>query len=78
VNICSYAVDVWFMSKAGVVRHATAAPLAAFRTGLKLPAFNRKNGWIASTCPAGYKASLSVSKKNWEAILKSQYDCHKE
>lgn len=52
--------------------------IVAFRTGLKAPAFNRKDGWIAATCPAGYAPSLGVSRKNWDAILKSEYNCRKE
>src|SRR5579863_4056912 len=77
VNICSYAVDVWFMAKSGQSKRDTIAGGGTFRTGLKYPAFDRKKGWIATTCRAGYSPSVDVSSANWEAVLNSQYNCKK-
>jgi hypothetical protein len=77
VNICAYSVDVWFMTPSGqTVRHTVAAG-GTFRTGLKMPAFDRKRGWIATTCQAGYSPHPEVSKANWDAIVKEQYNCQK-
>jgi hypothetical protein len=76
-NLCSYAVDVWFMSKAGQSAHAITAPGGYFNTGLTAAQFVRTQGWITATCPAGYTPSVSVSDTNWDVILKSQYSCVK-
>jgi hypothetical protein len=77
VNICAYSVDIWFMTPSGqTVRHTVPAG-GTFRTGLKMPAFDRKKGWIATTCPAGYSPHPEVSKANWDVIVKEQYDCQK-
>ena len=76
-NICSYPIDVWFMAKSGQSKRSTVAAHGTFRTGFKFPAFDRKKGWIATTCPGGYDPSVGVSNENWDAVLKSQYSCNK-
>ena len=41
VNMCSHAIEVWFVAKDGRASHGIAAPRKAFSTGLKSPAFVR-------------------------------------
>ena len=77
VNICSFGVDVWFMPKNGTLRHATAAAGDAFRTGLKSAAFDHRKGWIATTCPVGYGATVPVSNATWDSVANSRYECKK-
>ena len=77
VNTCSYPVEVWFMAKSGEVRHGTAAAGEAFRTGLKLPAFDHSKGWVAATCPAGFDTTVPVSKGTWDSVANGAYQCKK-
>jgi hypothetical protein len=78
VNTCTHAVEIWFMPGGGKTIHATVEPRAAFRTGLTMRTFDyRKRGWIAAVCPAGYAPTVSVSQRNWDAVLHGRYECDK-
>ena len=74
VNMCSYAVTVWFMRPTGDLLHADVLPGGTFDSGLTSAQFN-DDTWVFATCRAGLAPSPAVDKEHWDQILNTQYTC---
>ncbi len=74
-NVCARAVTIMFMTLDGNNRTTrTLERNEPFDTGIRIQT-SKDLGWIATTCPAGFRSDVELTPDNRQRFLDSDYDC---
>jgi hypothetical protein len=74
-NTCDQTVSVQFMTLDGTLRITrTIERNREFDTKLSREKA-REIGWIASTCPVGYRPTIELTASNRQQFFDSNYEC---
>ncbi len=74
-NVCNRAVVIQFMTlDDGKIIERRVERNEPFDTGITMSAAKTR-GWLASTCPVGFRPDVAFNAENRQRYFDSDYDC---